>query len=72
MAFFSLYEMAYYGYDNKEDEILFKKILEQNYRSLMNCEFVSKGVKVLSLFTIKMGLLSKIMIRFKARRRNER
>ena len=72
MAFFSFYEMAYYGYDNKEDEILFKKILEQNYRSLMNCEFVSKGVKVLSLFTIKMGLLSKIMIRFKARRRNER
>lgn len=72
MAFFSFYEMAYYGYDNKEDEILFKKILKQNYRSLMNCEFVSKGVKVLSLFTIKMGLLSKIMIRFKARRRNER
>ena len=70
MAFFSLYEMAYYGYDNKEDEILFKKILEQNYRSLMNCEFVSKGVKVLSLLTIKMGLLSKIMIRFKDRRRN--
>lgn len=72
MAFFSFYEMAYYGYDSKEDEILFKKILEQNYRSLMNCGFVSKGVKVLSLFTIKMGLLSKIMIRFKARRRNER
>ena len=70
MAFFSLYEMAYYGYDNKEDEILFKKILKQNYRSLMNCEFVSKGVKVLSLLTIKMGLLSKIMIRFKDRRRN--
>lgn len=52
MAFFSLYEMAYYKYKDKKQEKKYLKILKNNIDSLKYVSFISQKEKILSSMAI--------------------
>jgi hypothetical protein len=58
MAFFSLYEMVYYGYEDEDQQFLFIKTLSKNISYLKKANFVSKSEKILAdviLWNINIG-----------------
>ena len=67
MAFYSIYEMAYYGYKNKVDDRYFLNILTTNFKEYKKSDFISNYKKLFSkLMIINIGL-AKILIRIKAK-----
>lgn len=62
MAFYSLYEMIYYKYENELHKTLFLGELKKNFYELKKATFVSTKVKIFSKIMIKNFDLSKFLI----------
>lgn len=71
MAFFSLYDMSYYGYYESRQEDLFLNVLKDNYRYLKYSSFIPKIEKILAYLMLKEMTLARIiiMLRDKIRRK---
>lgn len=71
MAFFSLYEMYYYGYINEDDELIFKEALKENTKEIYNCSFINTKEKISVFGVLWCGCIVKHMIRIRSMRRNK-
>lgn len=69
MAFFSLYEMAYYDYKNANDELLFRETLKDNIIEINSCSFISRKEKIPVRAVLWCGCIVKYIIRIRAKRK---
>jgi hypothetical protein len=67
MAFFSLYEMMYYEFQNKKDEDLFLSVIKKNYKELKSAAFISKYEKIFSVVMLHSVVVSRIFIYIRKR-----
>ena len=65
MAFFSLYEMGYYGYQDEEHQNYYLKTLRNTITDLCNAGFIPFGEKCLAHVFLNNVLLGRILIFFK-------
>lgn len=65
MAFFSLYEMAYYGYEDCVDENLFTDTLRNNLLFLMDADSVGRNEKVMSYLFLYCKKVARALVKIK-------
>lgn len=65
MAFYSLYEMAYYKYKNKEHQAYYTETLKNTVKDMKRADFISFGEKCMAYIFIHNMPLGKFLIRLK-------
>lgn len=65
MAFFSLYDMAYYDYHKTEDEDLFLNVLRNNYKYLKCGDFIPKMERMLAYLMVKNMNIARFIVRIR-------
>lgn len=64
MAFFSLYEMIYYNYSDREQETLFLETLKNNYAFMRKAYYIKRSVKYCTLFFLCLPKISKNILKW--------
>lgn len=62
MAFFSLYEMAYYKYKDKKQEKIYLQVLKNNISNLKSVKFIPRSEKILACLALKGFNIVKMLI----------
>lgn len=70
MAFFSLYDMAYYNYHENQQEELFLNVLKKNYRYLKHSNFIPKTESILAYLMMKDMNMARTIIRIRLKLKN--